>query len=72
MKTPVGEEISDDEYALLMNFKDEVCDQSNLVDPNEELDWVSISLGYFIAKGENIKEAYNLSRIARYHYHYWE
>jgi hypothetical protein len=72
VKTPMGEEISDDEYAILMSFMEDVCERSKDIDPSEEYDWNGIAIGYFIAKSVDIEESHKLARIARYHYQYWQ
>jgi hypothetical protein len=57
---------------LLELFKNEVCLHSKEVDPPDEEDWYSLSLGFFIGKGTGIEKAHDLSRLVRYTYHYWQ
>jgi len=54
------------------DFKKDVCDDSNVIDPNDELDWFTLSYGYFLAKGMNAVNAYTLSIIVRYDLRYWK
>lgn len=66
----------------VVQFK-EMCALSAKIDPSEEQDWYSLSMGFFIAKGitgdsvsdENDREDFYdvaiLSCACRYTYHYW-
>jgi len=47
-------------------FKTEVCDRSKEVDPREEHDWFSLTLGWAIAKGLTLKDAYQFALHIRY------
>lgn len=47
-------------------FKAEVCDRSKSIDPDEEYDWYSLSLGWAIAKGMSPTKAHNFSTYVRY------
>ena len=51
---------------LIAAWKKDVFDKSDKVDPGNELDWFSLAIGYFIAKGLNPEDAYNLSIHVRY------
>lgn len=57
---------------IMYEFKTEVCDKSQDIDPEEDEDWSSLSLGYFLAKGLSIEEAQNLACEVRYTHHYWQ
>lgn len=37
------------ERKAIERFRDEVCEQSKAIDPSEEQDWFSLSLGFFLA-----------------------
>jgi hypothetical protein len=52
-------------------FKLKVCMRENQIDPSSELDWYSLSLGFFLALDITPDEAHELSREARYNHHYW-
>ncbi len=61
----------------LIKFK-EFClqedNQSNIdnkYDQNEELDWFSLSIGFFASLGLDSEESHELARISRYKYEYW-
>jgi hypothetical protein len=56
----------------LKQFKLEICDRAKEVDPKDHLDWYSLSIGYFMAKRIDIKQAIALATIARYTYKYWD
>lgn len=60
------------ERAITERFKGEVCLKSGEVDPEEELDWFALSLGFFLAAGLNIDDAHRLSIWARYDAQYWQ
>jgi len=48
-------------------FKADVHDLAALVDPDNEQDWYSLTLGYFIGKGEDPESAHDLALYIRYH-----
>lgn len=56
---------------LEKEFKDTICALSEDIDPGEEHDWFALSLGWALAKGVSIEEAYDFALRVRYHYHYW-
>ncbi len=56
---------------LLEEFKKEVCERAKEVDPQEELDWYALSIGFFLAKGATLEEAEKLAVEARYTHQYW-
>ena len=58
-------------HPLLEAFRTEVCLRGEEIDPNEEEDWHSLSIGFFIAKGASPKEARKLALEARYRHEYW-
>lgn len=43
----------------------------NKIDPAEEQDWMSLSLGFFIALGATSAEAHDMALEARYTHKYW-
>ena len=53
------------------SFKDEVCSFSTEIDPSNEQDWFSLSLGWAIAKGLTPDEAWQFSTWLRYTVHYY-
>ncbi len=64
---------SNDKFSnLLQEFKVEVCDKSDEVDPGNEMDWYAFSHGWSFAKGLSIDEAHEFSRIVRYTYQYFQ
>jgi hypothetical protein len=52
-------------------FKSKVCMKEDKIDPNSELDWYSLSLGFFLALDITPDDAHELSIEARYNHHYW-
>lgn len=46
-------------------------DGSSKVDPDEELDWYALSVGFFIALGLDGDDSRDLAGIVRYTDHYW-
>lgn len=56
---------------LFKEFKKDVCLKAKEVDPGDEQDWFSLSLGYFLAKGCSPEESWDLSSEVRYDLEYW-
>lgn len=56
----------------LLNFKLDVCEGAASIDPTRELDWFSLSIGYFLAEGVPIEEAEVLAEETRYTHGYWQ
>jgi hypothetical protein len=58
---------------LLIKFRDEICGErgKELDREHDELDWFSLSVGFFLANGASIGEALGLAITARYNYQYW-
>jgi hypothetical protein len=52
---------------LEIAFKKELSDKSFEVDPSDEQDWYSLTLGWAIAKGLSPKDAHKFSTHLRYH-----
>jgi hypothetical protein len=48
-------------------FKKEVSDRSHIIDPNSELDWYALTLGWALAKGDSVEDAINFACYVRYH-----
>jgi len=57
---------------IILEFKKDICDKSKDIDPNEELQWRDMSIGYFLAKGVDVNIAHELATIVRYYFHYWQ
>jgi hypothetical protein len=59
--------------ALIEQFKNEVCGDFGIKLDDEilEIDWYSLSIGWFLAKGASVQDAADLAREARYKHQYW-
>lgn len=70
----------------VISFKNDICANSDLIDSDEEQDWTSLSIGFFIARGVlgntnghdddfelygQYADAHMLATICRYTYQYW-
>ena len=62
--------VNSDELKAIEEFRDEVC--NNGIDPHDEYDWYSLSMGFFIAKGVTVERAEELSCMVRYDAHYFD
>jgi len=65
--------MTNEQKALILSaFKKRVCMKAKEVDPTEEYDWFSLSIGFFLSF-DNIttEEAYDLATEVRYTHHYW-
>ena len=51
---------------LLTLFKSEVHDRGKQVDPDNELDWFALTIGWAIAKGLTPRKAWTLAIYLRY------
>jgi hypothetical protein len=51
---------------LIEEFKKQVSEHSSEIDPNDEEDWKSLTLGWAVAKGLNYEEAREFSLYIRY------
>lgn len=71
---PPGPVLKPDEAAVLVLFRRDCCERKRMrkIDPGQEQDWFSLSLGYFIAKGVEPKRAHTLAIHVRYDLLYWE
>lgn len=56
---------------LQQEFKNQVCDRSAEIDPDEGQDWYSLSLGWALAKGLSPDDAHSFAIEVRYTHHYW-
>lgn len=56
---------------LEQKFKTEICERGSEIDPDEELDWNALSVGWALANGLSVDEAHDFARIVGYTYHYW-
>lgn len=54
----------------LEKFK-KICELSDRLDPDNELDWYSLSIGFFIAHRLSMKYAHELAIEAKYKHQYW-
>lgn len=52
-------------------FKDEICSRAEEIDPDKELDWYAMSIGWALANGLSIDDAAEFASKVRYTYHYW-
>ena len=48
-------------------FKTEVDDKEQEIDPEKELDWYALTVGWAVGKGLTPKEAVDFSLYIRYH-----
>ena len=75
-------ELNDKEISLVWNylhtvkkFQTYICGRSAIIDPDDELCWYSLSIGFFIneigATEETIPDILELAIIIRYELHYW-
>lgn len=51
---------------LEIQFKTEISDRAVLIDPDQEEDWKSLTLGWAIAKGLTPKQAQDFALHIRY------
>ena len=56
-----------DKFKALMQNQNKTWE----IDPEEGLDWFSVSVGYFLALGLSPSDAIDLAIHARYDKHYW-
>lgn len=52
-------------------FRKEVCEVCGKVDPGDQYDWFSLSLGFFLALGLSLDVSHRLSLWCRYDQQYW-
>jgi len=52
---------------LQAKFKSEVSDRAAEIDPSDEQDWFSLTLGWAIANGLSPDEAHSFASHIRYH-----
>jgi hypothetical protein len=50
----------------IMSFKREVSDRAHEIDPNNEQDWFSLTLGWAIARGFSPEAAHEFASFIRY------
>lgn len=55
-----------DKEDLVSQFKTEVDDLGKEIDPSNEQDWFSLTLGWAIGKGLNIEDAHDFAIFIRY------
>ena len=58
--------MADAKYELLDRDFAEVSSRSNQIDPNNELCWLSLTVGWAIAKGLNTVQAIDYAHHIRY------
>jgi hypothetical protein len=61
----------DAERNAVGRFRKEVCARMNTVDPNGELDWYTLSFGFFLACGLSVTRATSMAIYVRYEKGYW-
>ncbi len=66
-----GQEPEQTDQELFQQFKAEVCENPDLTD-DFEMDWYSLSVGFWLARGVQLKRCHSLAVQARYEYRYWE
>lgn len=59
------------EDLIIQRFRLEVCRRGRAIDSSEDLDWFSLSIGFFIACGIKPARAYDLATHVRYDKQYW-
>jgi hypothetical protein len=52
------------ESEMLAKFKQEVFDRAKLIDPQDEEDWFSMAVGFFLALGVEVSRAFELATPA--------
>jgi len=57
---------------LAEQFKVTVCFKSDVVDPQGEQDWYSLSLGWALAQGLDPDEAHEFAQYVRYDKNHWQ
>ena len=62
----------DKDDVLMRTFKRKICDRADEIDPTSELDWYSLSIGFFMALGLDSARAGDYANEARYTYGYWQ
>lgn len=58
--------MSDTMQSWAQQFRTEVWTKSNEIDPGDERDWRSLTLGWALGRGMNPKDADSFSRYIRY------
>lgn len=56
-------------HPLLLEYKTQVCDQADEIDPDNSRDWHSMALGFFLGKGLSLEEANAHAHAVTYLYH---
>lgn len=57
---------------LVLVFKKQVCDRDDDIDPNDDQDWYSLSIGWALAKGLEPQDAYQFAEWMRYEKNYFK
>ena len=52
--------------ALIRDFKKEVNDKAETVDPSNQLDWFALTMGWAIGKGLDPNDAHTFATYIRY------
>lgn len=52
--------------AAIRRFKEEICDRSDEIDPDELFDWYELSIGFFLACGLSMDLACEAACWVRY------
>lgn len=53
-------------WHLRLRFKTEMHDRASEIDPDNEQDWFSLTLGWAIATGQPLEAAHEFARYIRY------
>jgi len=60
---PRKDSVSHEQWKLEKAFKEELYDRADAIDPDDEYEWHSLTLGWLIAKGVPIGETKDLAFI---------
>jgi hypothetical protein len=52
----------DKEIKMMAEWKKEIFDKANEIDPHDEFTWSALAIGFFIGKGKSIAQARDLLR----------
>ena len=67
MQRPAGKK----SIKAIDKFREEVCDKSDEIDPDGNLDWYDMSIGFFLACGLSVDDATTAACWVRYEKLYW-
>ena len=49
-----------DKEILVLKWKEQVFDRAEEVDPNNEMDWEDLAIGFFLGLGQSVEQAEEL------------